>query len=171
MIYKANLHDTKIGWWATGLVTFTYPTLKKICEDGGYRGSFVFEAYKYFCLQVEISKKLKGYGWQVLPKRWIVEAHGSVRWKERIETRTAEELLKPLSLSLGYEPNSREEKETANRRNGYFDKTIKTSMGELQGLHRSFEKNLRSSEPQSKPGRIRAILPNLGKISRCNCRL
>ena len=31
---------------------------------------------------------------------------------------------------LGYEPNSREEKETKNRRNGYFDKTIKTSMGE-----------------------------------------
>lgn len=30
---------------------------------------------------------------------------------------------------LGYEPNSHEEKETTNRRNGYFDKTIKTSMG------------------------------------------
>ena len=30
----------------------------------------------------------------------------------------------------GYEPNSREEKETTNRRNGYFDKTIKTSMDE-----------------------------------------
>ena len=33
---------------------------------------------------------------------------------------------------LGYEPNSREEKETTNRRNGYFDKTIKTSMGETE---------------------------------------
>ena len=31
---------------------------------------------------------------------------------------------------LGYESNSREEKETTNSRNGYFDKTIKTSMGE-----------------------------------------
>ena len=31
---------------------------------------------------------------------------------------------------LGYEPNSREEKETSNRRNDYFDKTIKTSMDE-----------------------------------------
>ena len=31
---------------------------------------------------------------------------------------------------LGYEPNSREEKKTTNRRNGYFDKTFKTSMGE-----------------------------------------
>ena len=30
---------------------------------------------------------------------------------------------------LGYETNSREEKETTNRRNGYFDKSIKTSMG------------------------------------------
>ena len=34
---------------------------------------------------------------------------------------------------LGYEPNSREEKETTNRRNGYYlDKTIKNSMGETE---------------------------------------
>ena len=31
---------------------------------------------------------------------------------------------------LGYEPNSRKEKETTNRRNGYFNKNIKTLMGE-----------------------------------------
>ena len=49
------------------------PTLEKICADGGYRGTFVYEAYKYFGLRVEISKKLKPHGWQVLPKRWIVE--------------------------------------------------------------------------------------------------
>ena len=60
-------------YWVTGLATFTYPRLKKICGDGGYRGSFVFEEYKYFGLRVEISKKLKPLGWQVLPKRWIVE--------------------------------------------------------------------------------------------------
>ncbi|MBE8952255.1 MAG: hypothetical protein SR1Q7_03810 [Quinella sp. 1Q7] len=57
VIHKANLHDTKIGYWVTGLATFTYPTLKKICGDGGYRGSFVYEAYKYFGLRVEISIK------------------------------------------------------------------------------------------------------------------
>ena len=62
-----------MGYWVTGLATFTYPRLKNICGDGGYRGSFVFEAYKYFGLRVEISKKLKPHGWQVLPKRWIVE--------------------------------------------------------------------------------------------------
>ena len=44
---------------------------------------------------------------------------------------------KPKSVAemesyLGYEPNSREEKESTNRRNGYFDKTIKTSMGETE---------------------------------------
>ena len=62
-----------MGYWVTGLATFTYPTLKKICADGGYRGTFVYEAYKYFGLRVEISKKLKPHGWQVLPKRWTVE--------------------------------------------------------------------------------------------------
>ena len=68
-IHKANQHDTKIGYWVVGLATFAYPTLKKICGDGGYRGSFVYEAHKYFGLRVEISKELKGHGWQVLPKR------------------------------------------------------------------------------------------------------
>ena len=73
VIHKANLHDTKMGYWVAGLATFAYPTLKKICGDGGYRGTFVYEAHKYFGLRVEISKKLKPHGWQVLPKRWIVE--------------------------------------------------------------------------------------------------
>ena len=73
MVHKANLHDTKAGYWVVGLATFNYPMLKKICGDGGYRGSFVYEAYKYFGLRVKISKKLKAHGWQVLPKRWIVE--------------------------------------------------------------------------------------------------
>ena len=59
----------KSRFWVAGLATFAYPTLKKICGDGGYRGSFVYEAHKYFGLQVEISKKLKPHGWQVLPKR------------------------------------------------------------------------------------------------------
>ena len=72
-VHKANLHDTKMGDWATGLATFTYLRLKKICGDGGYRGSFVYEAHKYFGLEVEISKKIKPHGWQVLPKRWIIK--------------------------------------------------------------------------------------------------
>ena len=62
-----------MGYWVAGLATFTYPTLKKICGDGGYRGSFVFDAYKYFGLRVEISKKLKERGWRILPKRWRIE--------------------------------------------------------------------------------------------------
>ena len=73
VVHKANLHDTKTGYWAAGLATFTYPTLEKICGDGGYRGTFVYEAYKYFGLRVEISKKLKPHGWQVLPERWKAE--------------------------------------------------------------------------------------------------
>ena len=73
MVHKANLHDTKIGYWVVGLATFAYPTLEKVCADGGYRGSFVYEVYKYFGLRVEISKKIKPHGWQVLPKRWRVE--------------------------------------------------------------------------------------------------
>ncbi|MBQ6297020.1 MAG: hypothetical protein IJK81_04930 [Selenomonadaceae bacterium] len=42
-----------MGYWVAGLATFAYPTLKKICGDGGYRGSFVYEVCKYFGLRVE----------------------------------------------------------------------------------------------------------------------
>ena len=73
VVHKANLHDTKMGYWAASWATFTCPTLEKICGDGGLSGSFVCKAYKYFGLIVEISKKLKPHGWQALPKRWIVE--------------------------------------------------------------------------------------------------
>ena len=48
VVHKANKHDTKMGYWVAGLATFTYPRLKKICGDGGYRGTFVFDAYKYW---------------------------------------------------------------------------------------------------------------------------
>ena len=33
---------------------------------------------------------------------------------------------------LGYSNNSKEEKETENRRNGYISKNVKTSMGEMK---------------------------------------
>ena len=62
-----------MGWWIAGLTTFAYPTLEKICGDGGYRGSFVYETHKYLGLRVKISKKLKAHSWQVLPKRWRIE--------------------------------------------------------------------------------------------------
>ena len=35
VVHKAILHDTKIGYWVAALATFTYPTLEKICADGG----------------------------------------------------------------------------------------------------------------------------------------
>ena len=44
LIHKANQHDTKMGYWVACLSTFAYPTLQKICGDGGYRCSFVYEA-------------------------------------------------------------------------------------------------------------------------------
>ena len=53
MVHKANLHDTKIGYWAAGSATFTYP----ICADGGYESRNIEE--------VET--------WKVLQKRWRFE--------------------------------------------------------------------------------------------------
>lgn len=46
-----------------------------------------------------------------------------------------EEMLKAeLDYHLGYENNSKSEKETANRRNGYSQKTVKTEQEKLQSV-------------------------------------
>ena len=90
-----------MGWWVAGLATFAYPTLEKICGDGSYRSFFVYEAHKYFGLRVEIGKKLKAHGWQVLPKRWRIKRtfawlNHSLRLSKDYEIRTnsAETMIK-----------------------------------------------------------------------------
>lgn len=57
------------------LVKFTrhIQRCKRYAVTAGYRRSFIFKVYKYFGMQVEISKKLKKHEWQVLPKCWRVE--------------------------------------------------------------------------------------------------
>ena len=69
--YETDLTDEQ--WEVIAPLFVTRQKAGLIYADGGYRGSFVYEAYKYFGFRVEISKKLKPRGWQVLPKRWRVE--------------------------------------------------------------------------------------------------
>lgn len=72
-MHKANQHDTKIGYWVAALAVFCYSTIKRFCADKGYRGTFVSNLNQLFGLGVDISEKIKPQGWQVEPKRWVVE--------------------------------------------------------------------------------------------------
>ena len=66
-------HDTKIGIWVAMFALFFYSTIKKFCADGGYRKTFVAQVKEFFCLEVEISKKITPHGWRVISPRWVVE--------------------------------------------------------------------------------------------------
>ena len=44
-----------------------------ICADAGYRKTFVANVETVLALRVDISPKIKAVGFQVIPKRWVVE--------------------------------------------------------------------------------------------------
>ena len=43
------------------------------CADAGYRKTFVSKVETVLDLRVDISPKIKSIGFQVVPKRWVVE--------------------------------------------------------------------------------------------------
>lgn len=72
-VHRANLHDTKTGIFPAIQAFRKYPSIKKFCGDGGYRGTFVDNVTSIFGLNVDISQKIVSEDFQVIPKRWIVE--------------------------------------------------------------------------------------------------
>ena len=72
-VHRANLHDTKTGIFAAIAAYRKYPSIQKFCGDGGYRGTFVDNVKTILGLGVDISEKIMPKGWQIIPKRWIVE--------------------------------------------------------------------------------------------------
>lgn len=72
-VHAANIHDTKSGILAAERAYGTYPTLTAFCADAGYRGTFEEQVRERLDLKVDISQKISGEKWEILPKRWIVE--------------------------------------------------------------------------------------------------
>jgi putative transposase len=73
VVHAANIHDTKSGINPVKQALGVYPTIKRLCADAGYRGTFVFDVDEIFHLSVDISKKIKPHEWEKLPWRWVVE--------------------------------------------------------------------------------------------------
>ena len=72
-VHAANIHDTKGGMRVAARAYDKYPTIKKFCGDEGYLGTFVECCGRDFDdVGVDISKRIKP-GFEILPKRWIVE--------------------------------------------------------------------------------------------------
>ncbi len=72
VVHAANIHDTKSGILAAKLAVKHYPSIKRFCADAGYRKSFEQDVSEQLGLGVDISERIKP-GWNILPKRWVVE--------------------------------------------------------------------------------------------------
>ena len=72
-VHLANLHDTTMGIIPAIKAHARYPRIKKFCGDAGYRGQFLEDIREFLGLEVDISEKIKSIGWNVIPKRWVVE--------------------------------------------------------------------------------------------------
>ena len=71
---------------------YRYPTIQAGCADGGYRGTFQNTFDEFHNIRIDISMRIKEQkGFQVLPKRWVVERtfawlNGSRRLSKDYET-------------------------------------------------------------------------------------
>jgi transposase len=71
-VHSATPHDGMAGCDVIEEMVETYPTLDKVCADGGYSGTFVAYLSEMFCMGVDIVKRLP-QGWKLQPVRWVVE--------------------------------------------------------------------------------------------------
>ena len=73
VVHAANIHDTKAGCNPAAKAYDKYPTIEKFCGDGGYLGTFVaYVGWDFDDVGVDISKRINP-GFEILPKRWVVE--------------------------------------------------------------------------------------------------
>jgi len=72
VVHVANIHDTKAGILVARYAFEKYQSIQRFCADAGYRKTFEQDVSSELGLGVDISARIKP-GWEVLPKRWIVE--------------------------------------------------------------------------------------------------
>jgi len=71
-VHAANIHDTVGGVEVYDKVVEAYPSIKGVCGDMGYRGTFVKHVNKHD-RTCDITERIKPKEWKITPKRWIVE--------------------------------------------------------------------------------------------------
>ena len=84
-VHDANLSDGKQAIKMMKELFFWFVTIKMIWADGAYRGVFPLWLLAAHQCQTEIALTLKDSGFQVVPKRWIVErTFGWLQWERRL---------------------------------------------------------------------------------------
>jgi len=84
IVHPANLHDRDGGVLLMSSLFGIYPFLQRLFADGGYGGKTFRLGVHKVCpnLRISIVKRSKqAQGFEVLPKRWIVER--TIGWLNR----------------------------------------------------------------------------------------
>jgi putative transposase len=74
VVHAANIHDSQSAFSVIERLKYRFSRMTKIIADGGYRGELAEKIKRTFGWMLEVvlrSDSSKGF--QVLPKRWIVE--------------------------------------------------------------------------------------------------
>ena len=84
-VHDANLSDCKQAFSVIKILFFWFGAIKMLWADAGYRGELVTYLWATFLCKLEIAPTLKTKGFQVVPKRWIVErTFGWFQWDRRL---------------------------------------------------------------------------------------
>ena len=84
-VHDANLSDSKQAFSIMKTLFFWFGTIKMIWADAAYRGELVTYLLATFFCKLGIAPTLKTKGFQVVPKRWIIErTFGWFQWDRRL---------------------------------------------------------------------------------------
>lgn len=106
-VHDANLPDGKQAFNVLESLFFWFSSIQKIRADAAYRGDLALWLLAAHQCRLEIASTLKGQGFQVVPKRWIIErTFGWLQWSRRLRTDyevypdTAETMVYLASLKI-----------------------------------------------------------------------
>lgn len=85
VVHSAGIQD-RVGARAVLMRLFRrFHTISTVFVDGGYTGKLIDWASAMFGYRVEVVKRSQQHGFQVLPKRWIVErTFAWLSWSRRL---------------------------------------------------------------------------------------
>lgn len=96
--HAADIYDGHAAERVLKVLFSMVKTLKKIWADGAYQGEeFIQWVKEQFGCIIEVVKKKKGKGFQVLPRRWVVER--TFAWLNRYRRLSKDYERKPASSS------------------------------------------------------------------------
>ena len=106
-VHDANLSDGKEAFDLLESLFFRFISIQVIRADAAYRGDLALRLPAAHQCGLEIAPTLMGQGFQVVPKRWIIERTlGWLRWARRLSvdyevyTDTAETMVYLASLKI-----------------------------------------------------------------------